>query len=157
MLTVLLLALHTVSQELFVPWATRSAVIQQGLPYRIPGILPHFNVTDASLPLLFVVSALIVDGVAFWRQRHRYNLGGSVRGVWLLGVVITLPQLLVAPCLLLASLDLPRVFLEQKGVDIPPGLKLQAAFIMVPIILALGAGGALLGANFGDIWRWSKR
>jgi hypothetical protein len=75
----------------------------------------------------------------------------------LLGIVITLPQLLIAPCLLLSSWDLPRVFLEQKGVAIPPDLKLQAALIAVPVILAVGVGGALMGANFGDIWRWNKR
>lgn len=156
-LTVCLLALHTVSEGLFVPWAIRTAVLQQDLSYRIPGVIPYFNITDALLPLLFLVSALIVDGVALWRQRHSYNLGGSMRGVWLLGVIITLPQLLIAPCLLLSSLDLPRVFLEQQGVDIPPDLKLQAVLIAVPVILAVGAGGALLGANFGDIWRWNKR
>ena len=75
----------------------------------------------------------------------------------MLGIVITIPQLIVAPCLLLGSLDLPRVFLEQNGVDIPPELKLQAALIAVPIILAFGAIGAIAGANFGDIWRWNKQ
>lgn len=156
-LTVLLLLLHTILEELFVPWAIRTAVIQQSMSYRIPGEIPYFNATDALLPLLFIVSALIVDGVALWRQQHRYKLGGSTRGAWLLGVVITLPQLLIAPCMLLSSWDLPRVFLEQKGVDIPPDLKLQAVLIAVPVILAVGAGGAILGANFGDIWRWNKR
>ena len=155
-LIVFLLAIHTISEGIFVPWAIRTAVIQQGMLYRIPGEIPYFNVTDAALPLLFIVSALIVDGVAFWRQRHGYRLGGSIRGVWLLGILITLPQLLIAPCLLLSSWDLPRVFLEQVGVDIPPGLKLQAALIAVPAILACGVVGAFMGANFGDIWRWNK-
>ena len=157
LLTVLLLLLHTVLEGIFVPWAIRTAVIQQGMSYRIPGSIPYFNVIDALLPLIFIVSALIVDGVAFWRQQHRYKLSGSTRGVWLLGIVITLPQLLIAPCLLLSSWDLPRVFLEQKGVAIPPDLKLQAALMAVPVILAVGVGGALMGANFGDIWHWNKR
>ena len=156
-LTVLLLAVHTFLEGLFVPWAIRTAVIQQDMSYRVPDLIPSFNVTDALLPLLFIVSAVIIDGVALWRQRHGYSLGGPMRGTWLLGIIITLPQLLIAPCLLVGSWDLPRVFLEQKGVDIPPEFKLQAALIAVPIILAVGAGGALLGANFGDIWRWNKR
>jgi hypothetical protein len=109
------------------------------------------------LPLLFITSAVIVDGVAFWRKRRGYKLGGYTRRVWLLGVVITLPQLIIAPCLLSSSLNLPQVFLAQNGVEIPPELKLQAALIAVPIILVFGAIGAIAGANFGDIWRWNRR
>jgi hypothetical protein len=156
-LTVFLLAFHTVFEELFVPWAIRTAVIQEGMPYRVPGVIPYFNATDAWLPLLFIFSALIVDGVAFWRQRKGYPLGGYTRRVWLLGVIITIPQLIIAPCLLMGSLNLLEVFLEQPGVTILPYLRLETALIAVPIILAFGALGAIAGANFGDIWRWNKR
>ena len=154
-LTVLLLSLHTVSEELFVPWAIRTAVVQQNLSYRLPGIIPSFNRTDALLPLVFIVSALIIDGVALWRLRRGHKLGGSLSSTWLLGVLITIPQLLIAPCLIMGTWNLPRVFLEQPGVNIPPELKVQAALIAVPVILASGALGAFLGANFGDIWRWN--
>ena len=154
-LIILLLMIHTVLEELFVPWAIRTAVVLQGLEYRVPEV-PYFNMTDALLPLIFLVSALIIDGVAFWRLRHGQRLDGSVGGSWLLGVIITIPQLLVAPCLLLGTLNLPAVFLEQNGVIIPPDLKLQAALIAVPVILVFGAIGAYAGANFGDIWRWNK-
>jgi hypothetical protein len=157
MLVVFLLAFHTVLEELFVPWAIRTAVIQQGMSYRIPGAIPSFNAIDAWLPLLFITSALIVDSVALRRQRQGSKLGGYTKGVWLLGVVITLPQLIVAPCLLSGSLDLPRVFLAYNGVEIPPELKVQAVLIAVPVILAFGAAGAIAGANFGDIWRWNRR
>ena len=77
--------------------------------------------------------------------------------MWLLGVIVTIPQLIVTPCLLLGSLDLPTVFLEQQGVTILPELRLETALIAVPIILACGALGAIAGASFGDIWRWNKR
>jgi len=154
-LIILLLMIHTVLEELFVPWAIRTAVALQGLEYRVPEV-PYFNMTDALLPLIFLVSALIIDGVAFWRLRHGQRLDGSVGGSWLLGVIITIPQLLIAPCLLLGTLNLPAVFLEQNGVIIPPDLKLQAALIAVPVILVFGAIGAYAGANFGDIWRWNK-
>lgn len=154
-LIILLLALHTFSEELFVPWAIRTAVVTQGLAYRVPSI-PYFNLTDALLPLILLVSALIVDGVAFWRLHSDQRLDSSIHSTWLLGVLITIPQLLIAPCLLLGTWDLLRVFLEQSGVDIPPNLKLEAALIAVPVILACGALGALAGANFGDIWRLNK-
>lgn len=154
-LIILLLMIHTVLEELFVPWAIRTAVALQGLSYRVPEI-PYFNMTDALLPLIFLVSALIVDGVVLWRLRHGQRLDGSAGRSWLLGIIITIPQLLIAPCLLLGTLNLPAVFLEQNGVTIPPDLKLQAALIAVPVILAFGAIGAYAGANFGDIWRWNK-
>lgn len=156
-LTVFLLAFHTVFEELFVPWAIRAVVVQQGMSYRVPGAIPYFNSSDALLPLIFIISALIVDGVAFWRQRKGYQLGGYTRGIWLLGVIITIPQLIVTPCLLLDSIDLPSLFLEQPGVTILPDLRLETALIAVPIILTCGALGAIAGANFGDIWHWNKR
>ncbi len=155
-LTVILLAFHTVLEELFVPWAIRTAVIQQSLSYRVPQV-PYFNVTDASLPLMFLASALIVDGVAFWKKRRGYALGGSIGSAWLLGIAITIPLLITVPCVLLGSLDVPHVFLDQYSVDILPSLKLEAALVAVPFILAFGAAGAIAGAAFGDIWRWNKR
>jgi hypothetical protein len=83
---------------------------------------------------------------------------GKTKGsTWLLGVLITIPQLLIAPCLILGTWNLPRVFLEQPGANTPPELKVQAALIAVPVILACGALGAFLGANFGDIWHWNTR
>ena len=154
-LIIVLLMIHTILEELFVPWAIRTAVTLQGLMYRVPS-KPYFNLTDALLPLIFLVSALIVDGVAFWRLRHGLKLESSTWRSLLLGVIITIPQLLIAPCLLMGSLNLPSVFLEQNGVVIPPDLKLQAALIAVPAILVFGALGAYAGANFGDIWRWNK-
>lgn len=154
-LVILLVMLHTVGEELFVPWAIRTAVALQGLAYRVPSV-PYFNVTDALLPLIFLVSALVVDGVALWRQRRGRRLDISMRGVIALGIIITIPQLVIAPCLLMGSLNLASVFLEQDGVIILPQLKLQAALLAVPVILACGAIGALMGAYFGDIWRWNK-
>lgn len=150
-----LVLIHTVLEELFVPWAIRTAVSLQGLQYRVAAV-PYFNRTDALLPLIFLVSALIVDGVALWQLRHGQKLNGSTRGTWLLGIIITIPQLAIAPCLLLGSLNLAAVFLDQPDVTIPSNMKLQAALIAVPIILAFGVIGALAGANFGDIWRWNK-
>jgi hypothetical protein len=147
--------IHTFLEELFVPWAIRTAVSLQGLQYRVQAV-PYFNMTDALLPLIFLVSALIVDGVALWRLRHHQQLNGSTHDSWLPGIIITIPQLIIAPCLLIGSLNLPAVFLDQPGVTIPADLKLQAVLIAVPVILAFGAIGGLAGANFGDIWRWNK-
>ncbi len=155
LLTVCLLAFHTVLEGVFVPWAIRTAVAQQGMVYRVPQV-PYFNVTDALLPVIFIVPALIVDSVALWRLRHGLPLAGALRNSWIIGVIITIPELIVAPCLLLNTFNLPQVLLEQPGIDIPPDIKVQAALIAVPVFLIAGAIGALLGANFGDVWRWNK-
>lgn len=155
LLTVCLLAFHTVLEELFVPWAIRTAVAQQGLVYRVPQV-PYFNVTDALLPVIFILPALIVDSVALWRLRRGLPLGGPLRNSWIIGVIITIPELIVAPCLLLTTFNLPQVLLEQPGIDIPPDIKVQAALIAIPVFLIAGALGAILGANFGDVWRWNK-
>ena len=155
-LTVCLLVFHTVTEELFVPWAIRTAVAQQGMSYRVPET-PFFSVIDACLPLAFIASALIIDGVALGRQRTGYPLGGYTRGIWFLGVIITIPQLIIMPCLLLASWNLPAVFLGQPQVTLLPDFRLEAALIAVPIVLACGAVGAIAGANFGDIWYLNKR
>ncbi|HEX6481289.1 MAG TPA: hypothetical protein VF043_20820 [Ktedonobacteraceae bacterium] len=154
-LLIFLLLIHTVLEELFVPWAIRTAVALQGLEYRVSQV-PYFSLTDALLPLILFVSALIIDGVALRRLRRGQSPGLSEGGSLLLGAITTIPQLLIAPCLLLGTLNLPAVFLEQKGVTIPPDLKLQAALIAVPVILAFGVIGAYAGASFGDVWRWNK-
>ncbi len=154
-LVVLLAILHTVAEGLFVPWAIRTAVALQGLSYRVPQA-PYFNVTDALLPLMFLASALIVDGVAFWRQRHGQSLNVSLLGVLLLGIAVTLPQLVTVPWVLSGSLNIPLYFLVWSGITIPPDLRWQAALIAIPVILACGVIGAFMGATFGDIWRWNK-
>ncbi|GAC1342251.1 MAG: hypothetical protein NVS4B7_12940 [Ktedonobacteraceae bacterium] len=156
LLTTCLLLIHTFLEELFVPWAIRTGVAWQGLAYRVPE-MPYFKVSDAVFPVTFLVSALIIDGVALWRLKHCYKLNGVIRGNWLLGILVTLPQLLIAPCIIMGSWDLPRVFLEEPSVIISPDTKLQVTLIAVPILLVFGILGAFGGATFGDIWYFNKR
>ncbi len=155
-LTVLILMGHTFLEELFVPWAIRAGVTWEGLTYRVP-YAPTFNSADAIFPLTFLVSALLLDGMALWRLRHGRKLNGTIRGNWLLGILITFPQLAIAPCILMRSWNLPQVFLEQPAVIIPLDMKLQAALILVPAILICGIIGVYGGESFGDIWRLNKR
>lgn len=154
-LVIFLTMLHTVAEELFVPWAIRTAVAMQGLAYRVQAV-PYFNVTDALLPFMFLVSVLFVDGVAFWLLRRGRLSNISLPGALLLGVAVTLPQLVTVPWALSGSLDILRYFPVWSSVPIPPELRLQAALIALPAILVCGIVGAFMGATFGDIWRWSK-
>lgn len=156
LLTVLLLLVHTFLEELFVPWAIRVGVAWQGLSYRVAQ-QPYFRLSDAVFPLTFLISAFIIDGVAFWRLKHKRKLGGVTRGNWLLGLLITLPQLLLAPCIIMGSWDLPRVFLEEPGVVIAPDTMVQVVLIAVPLLLVFGIIGTFGGASFGDVWYFNKR
>ncbi len=156
LLTTLLLLLHTFLEELFVPWAIRTSVAWQSLSYRVPQV-PYFRVSDAIFPVTFLISALIIDRVALWRLNHSGKLDGTTRGNLLLGILIVLPELLIAPCIIMWSWNLPRVFLEEPGVIILPDTMVQVALIMVPILLALGILGVFGGVSFGDIWYFNKR
>jgi hypothetical protein len=158
-LIVLLLLLHTLAVELFVPWAIRAAVAQQGLMYRIPGHIPFFRWDYTLLPLLFLISALIVDGVTLWQQRHSKasNIIRGTRNIALLGAIITPPTFLTAPYILRDYSQFAPVFLPQPGLPIPLALWIGVVAFSVCVAIAMGAGGALLGSEFGEIWRWSMR
>lgn len=155
-LALILLAFHTVLEQVFLPWGLGTAATSLGLSYRVAQ-RPHFNVADAALPLVFVASAVVIDFVARWRMSQGKTLHGRPRELWWLGGLMGIVPAVIAPCLLLSSLNLPRVFLDQPDVMIPLDLKLQAALLAVPVILVCGALGAIVGAIFGDVWRWNER
>ncbi len=152
-----LLFIYTLATELFVPWAIRTAVAQQGLLYRIPGRIPFFRWSDALLPLAFLVSALIVDGVAWRRWRQGKMLHGRIRGVWLLGLLITVPEMVLICCVINWNVNIAQSFLDGRGSVIPLDMKLFAALLAVPVILLIGMCGAIWGADFGDIWHLNSR
>ena len=156
-LLVLLLLLHTLLFELFVPWAIRVAVEQQGLAYRIPGKIPYFSLAYALLPLLFLISALVVDGIAYWKMRQEGKPISSMKSVAVIGAIITPPAVLIAPYILLSYTQYAPVFLPQQGLAVTPDVIALAVLVSVPSVLLMGIVGAMLGADFGDIWRWSKR
>ncbi len=156
-LLIFFLFLHTFLVELFIPWAIRTAVQQQGLEYLIPNHIPSFALDYACLPVVFLVAALIIDGVTYIRKRKSGSPVSSWKSVTLLGVIMAPTMFLTAPWILRAYSKYAPVFLPEPGVPIVPGEMTQA--VIFGVIAALGAGGlgALLGADFGDIWRWNKR
>jgi hypothetical protein len=156
-ITLVLLFVYTLATELFVPWAIRTAVELQGLLYRIPGRVPFFRWSDALLPLAFLVSALIVDGVAWRRWRQGKKLHGRIGGVWLLGLIITVPAMIFTCCVINWNLNVAQSFLDGPGSVIPLDMKLFAALLAVPVVLLVGICGAIWGADFGDIWRLNSR
>ncbi|MBO0794582.1 MAG: hypothetical protein J2P36_27020 [Ktedonobacteraceae bacterium] len=157
LLVTLMLFVHTMMVETFLPWWIRVAVAQQGLDYRIPGYIPYFHPSYAFLPAILLISALIVDGLA-WRQLRKYGtLKLSVRRASLVGLVIVPPIVLLAPFMLQGYNPFSPIFLPQPGLTVPLSLYIEAFTGLALAVLATGAIFGLLGADFGDIWRWSKR
>lgn len=151
------LLINTLAVEAFIPWAIRISVAQQGLEYRIPGHAPSFSIAYAILPLALLITALVIDGVTWWNQRHHTTLGGSQVGAAMLGALVTPPVALLAPITLLTYSPYAPVFLPQPGIPVPPEVLWPSVVLFALATLGMGAIGALLGNDFGDIWRWNVR
>ena len=154
LLTAILLWIETLYTMAFVPVAIRIMVTRLGLHYRFPnrpGGTPVFNVTLALLPLVFVVSALIVDGIVFSKHRHSKNQTNTLLKVWLAGTLIALPALILPPLITEFVLSIPFLLPLPVGVSIFEPIWLTT-LLTLPLALLAGILGAILGATFGDFW-----
>jgi hypothetical protein len=153
-LTALLLWLETIYTMAFVPLAIHIMVSRLGLHYRFPGLpgrTPGFNVTLAFLPLFVVISALIIDGITYWYHRQgKYTLG-ALSKIWLTGVLIALPALVMPPLILQIVKSIPVLLPLPVGISIfePDWF---STLLLLPIALFAGMLAAKLGAIFGDFW-----
>ncbi|HEU5198905.1 MAG TPA: hypothetical protein VFU32_04670 [Ktedonobacterales bacterium] len=154
---VLFLLLNTLAVELFIPWAIRTAVAAQGLTYRPPGRAPAFSWAYALLPLVYLLSAFMVDGAAFWSQRRHSRIGYTSRSVALMGAIITPPIVVLAPFILHSYSTFAPIFLPQPGLPVPLSLSVAAYLLFSLVVLGFGVLGAVLGADFGAIWRHNTR
>src|SRR5207248_1415794 len=134
------------------PLAIRFMVTWLGLNYRFPGLpgrMPVFNVTLALLPLLFVVSALLIDGLASWRHRQSKNTPGSLPKVWLLGSFIALSALVMPSWIIQFVQSIPALL------PLPAGLNVFepdwfSTLLTLPFALLVAILAATLGTIFGD-------
>lgn len=156
LILVLLLLLNTIAVELFIPWAIRTGVEWQGLAYRTSEA-PAFSWSYAFLPLVFLLPALLVDGLALWSKRRQRQLGKTALTLGLLGVVLTLPVLVLAPLILHSYSSFAPIFLPQPGLSIAQGLWVGVIAGFTLVALGIGALGAILGADFGEVWRRNIR
>jgi hypothetical protein len=158
-LTAMLLWFETLYTMTFVPVAIRIMVTQLGLHYRfpnLPGRTPVFNVTLALLPLVFVVSALIVDGIAFWKLRHGIHKNDALFDIWLAGALIALPALILPPFIIEFVLSIPALLPLPAGVSIFEPIW-SSTMLSLPLALLSGILGAILGSTFGDFWHSNNR
>jgi len=153
LLTVLILWPLSVLTEVYVLFALDFMVARLGLTYRF-GREPVFNATLASLPLLFLVCALILEAVAYWQRRHGRRKDEDLRGAWLLGVVMAVPAVVVPP--IIAHILAPFIWLPPDVVHVlEPGW--LDMLVSLPLAMLVGAVAASLGTVLGDIWNWNKR
>lgn len=151
------LFLHTFVVELFVPWAIRTAVEQQNIPYRLANQIPEFRLDYAFLPVAFLLSAIILDIVAYRRVRKTGSPNSSMLQTIIQGAIVTLPIVLFTPLILRDYTPYAPIFLPENGVPFELAQMTGIVIISFLIAMAIGALGAWLGEDFGDIWRWSKR
>jgi hypothetical protein len=156
LILVVLLLIHTLAIELFIPWAIRMGVEWQGLTYRTNEV-PSFSWAYALLPLVLLIPALIVDGLALWSQRRQRQFGKTVRGLALIGIISTPAIVVLAPFVLSSYSSYAPIFLPQPGLPIAQALWIGVVMFFALAVLGIGALGAILGADFGDVWRSNVR
>ena len=158
-LTATLLWIVALVTQTFVPWALRNTVAAFGLSFRFSGRQPTFNATLALLPLLFLVFALLVDGVAYWQRQHSRTPADSLRGAWLLGALLALPAVIVPAWIVQALIALaPILSLPPIPPDVTRVIELRWSDLplTLPFTLAGGAITAAIGSTLGDIWYLSQ-
>src|SRR5216683_436274 len=135
------------------------AFASEAVLVRAAGRQPAFNFTLALLPLLFLIFALLVDGVAYWQHRHSKALDDSLRGAWLLGVLLALPAVIVPAWIVQALMALaPIIPLPPIPPDVARVIELRWSDLPLTLLFTLAGGAttAALGAALGDIWYLSR-
>ena len=155
-ITALLLCIETLYTQAFVPFAISTSVALLGISYRFVDRRPAFNLTLALIPLLFLISAVLIDWLTYrHRQRHKATLD-ILPGTWLLAIVIALPAVVIPPLLVMIVSVIPALS------PLPAGMfALQAQWldmlIALPVTLLIAIAAIECGKVFGDIWYMNKR
>jgi len=153
----LVVCLHSTLIEIFVPWAIRVAVAQQGITYRDPVQRPYFSLAYALFPLIFLIPALIIDILAWYTKRQRGSTDFSSKVQFLLGTVFGLGILLLAPFMLQSYTSYANIFLPEPGLIIPSYFMVGAVIITALVTIVTGIMTGFLGEEFGRIWRWNRK
>ena len=152
-LAALLLWILALGTQAFVPWALHTFVSMFGFRFRYTDRLPAYNLVLALLPLLYLISAVMVEGFAYWQRRRGKSIEEPLQRVWVwfLGILIGLTALLIPP----AVMHLLMVFIPLD--KLPWGTAVLApdwlsVLFSAPLALLAGVIAAIVGAAFGEIW-----
>ncbi len=150
-LTALMVWIESLATQTTIPTALNLVVPRTGYVYRY-NTGPVFNLTIALVPCIFLITALIIDGLALLGQRGK-TIPRLLRGTWLPGVMIGILAALVPP--FLVQLQMASSLPYEGSQVLQPGW--FNTLLGLPVALAAGLLGAFLGAFFGDIWHWNRR
>ncbi len=155
-LIITLLGVETLLTQLFVPWALDYAVPRFGYTFRFSGRVPSFNIALVLLPLIFLLSAILLDGVVLWQRRRSKSSQIPLPGAGILGMLMALPVLILPPLMI-------QILLQGVNLSLPPdvvrvlGPDWLDTLVTLPFTLLVGAIIAALGASAGDIWHLSRQ
>jgi len=156
-LTALLLWLLALVTQIFVPSALTYTVTKLHLAFRFIDRTPSFNIALALLPLLFLVCALIVDGIALWYySQYDETKRMSRRHILLIGGVITVLATIVPVVLVQVLLHIPAIQLHPDSVRILT-VSWPEMLLALPFVFCLGTCTGTIGAVLGDIWHFNRR
>ena len=139
--------------QTFIPWALLFVVPRYGQTFRYADRLPHFNLTIALVPLLFLIGALIFDGIMYL-QRNMQSLD-TFRSLWLPGAIIAVFAVIVPPAIAHLLIASSAVYIQPDVIRVLTiGWGEQLVALLPAIVLSIGS--AMLGAFFGDIFYRSE-
>ena len=139
--------------QTFIPPALLFVVPRYGQTFRYAGRLPHFNFTIALVPVLFVLGALMFDGLMYW-WRDRQPLE-TLRSLWLPGAIFALLAVIIPPAIAHLLLATHAVYIQPDVLKVlTVGWSDQLVALLPAIVLSIGS--AMLGAFFGDIYYRSE-
>ena len=139
--------------QAFIPQALLYVVPRYGQTFRYANRTPHFNLTLALIPLLFVLCGLFIDGMIYWRRNRQ--LFDTSRWLWLPGSIVAVFAVIVPPAI-------PHILLASQNIYVQPdiirvlavGWQEQVLALLPAILVSIGS--AMVGAFFGDIFYRSK-
>jgi hypothetical protein len=148
-MTAILLSMHTAAIEMFVPWATRLMVAQMGLRYRF-GQAPAINTINLLLSLLFVLTALLIDG--FTRKQALST--ASIRGMLLIGTGVAILAITVPTGI---ALVLAQTTIATPDLTTGLASHLLDLLFLLPVVIWVATVGTIWGKTLGNFWHLNYR
>ena len=156
-LTALLVWLLALVTQSFVPSALTYTVARLHLAFRFVDRTPSFNFTLAFMPLLFLMSALIVDALLlrFYRQ-HGETQSISRSYLVLIGGVVAVLSTVVPVALVQILLLVPGIKLHPDSIQILT-VSWSSMLLALPIVFLVGIFTSTVGSVLGDIWHLNRK
>ncbi|GAC1388566.1 MAG: hypothetical protein NVS4B12_02870 [Ktedonobacteraceae bacterium] len=156
-LTALLLWLLALVTQSFIPSALDYTVARLHLAFRFVGRTPSFNVALALLPLLFLVCALCIDGIALWHYRQSGETKSLSREyILLIGGIVAVFTTVIPVMLIQVLLLFPVIKLHPDSVRILT-VRWPEMLLALPLVFLVGVFTSTIGAVLGDIWHFNRK